>query len=462
MSVEQYNSKAIAICGGGGVSKLDKALKGKKTSNLGFILSLDNDDTGARYTAEFVEYFKAKRIRYVICNISGKEKDPNDLLKKSSEALVKNIVKARNQFFSKCTSYGDLKSAQEITNMTLKPVNWLVNDLFPTGLSIICGASKIGKSWFVQNLCLSISNGDKFLDKPTSKHACWYMALEDDESLSQTRLKMMLKGKTAPANFFISYEIYPMDKVSKDKPTLMEYIAENIKRNPEIKCVVVDTFQKVRSASAYGESMYAHDYRDISTLKKLADELNIAIILIHHTNKMKDRDTDGDPFAKISGTNGLMASADCIFLLDRKRGEQEVQFAFTGRKIRCDNWTISQNDDMTWHKIGTAEEEAHKKKLKEYNNNPYVITIKHLLAMHNGDWSGSSTKFIEELGKLYPNGFPINPNPKNVGKELIGISADLKAIDNIVHLYINPNGGTNGRSHRFYYISKMREQTSIY
>ena len=51
------------------IEKLDKALKGKKTSNLGFILSLDNDDTGARYTAEFVEYFKAKRIRYVICNI---------------------------------------------------------------------------------------------------------------------------------------------------------------------------------------------------------------------------------------------------------------------------------------------------------------------------------------------------------------------------------------------------------
>lgn len=298
MSIEQYNSKAIAICGGGGVSKLDKALKGKKTGNLGFILALDNDKPGARYTDELVAYFKSKRIKYAVCNISGKEKDPNDLLKKSSEALVKNIFKARKEYFSKCTSYRDLKSAQEITSMTLKPVNWLIQDLFPTGLSIICGASKIGKSWFVQNLCLSISNGDKFLDKPALRNACWYMALEDDESLSQARLKMMLKGKPAPNHFFISYEIYPMDKIDKDRPTLMEYIAENIKRNPEIKCVVVDTFQKVRSASAYGESMYAHDYRDISTLKKFADELQIAIILIHHTNKMKDRDTDGDPFAK--------------------------------------------------------------------------------------------------------------------------------------------------------------------
>lgn len=462
MSIEQYGERAVAICGGGGVNKLEKALKEKKTNELGFILSLDNDETGQRYTNEISAFLKSRKIKFVVCNVSGKEKDPNDLLMKSPEALVKNIIKAKEEYFRCCTNYGDLKSASEIMSLNIKPINWFVEDLFTTGLSIICGASKIGKSWFVQNLCLSIANGDKFLDKYTNKHTCWYMALEDDESLSQARLNKMLKGKQAPSNFFISYVIYTMEKLDKDKPTLMEYITENVKRNPEIKLIVIDTFQKVRSPALHGESMYAHDYRDISILKQLADELNISIVLIHHTNKMKDRDTDGDPFAKISGTNGLMASADCIFLLSKKRDEPTVDFTFTGRKIRYDTWTLCQNEnDMTWSKIGTAEEEAQKKKLKEYHNNPYVITIKHLLASNNGDWCGSSTKFIEELGKLYPNGLPINPNPKSVGKELNLIATDLKSIDNIMHLYENPNGGINGRSHRFYYISQKREQASI-
>ena len=116
---------------------------------------------------------------------------------------------------------------------------------------------------------------------------------------------------------------------------------------------------------------------------------------------------------------------------------------------------------MTWTKLGTAEEEAHKKKLIEYQNNPYVITIKHLLASNGGDWCGSSTKFVEELGKLYPNGLPINPSPANVGKELNNLADDLKEIDSIIHLNVNPHGGTNGRSHRFYYISQKREQISI-
>lgn len=462
MSIEQYGNRAVAICGGGGVNKLEKAFKGKKRNELGFILSFDNDDTGQRYTSEISAFLKSKKIKFVVYNVAGKEKDPNDLLMKSPEALIKNIINAKQEYFRSCTNYGDLKSASEIMSMDIKPINWFVEDLFTTGLSIICGASKIGKSWFVQNLCLSISNGDKFLDKPTNKQTCWYMALEDDESLSKTRLDKMLKGKPAPKNFYISYTIYPMEKLDKDKPTLMEYIAENVKRNPEIKLVVIDTFQKVRSSALRGESMYAHDYRDISTLKQLADELNIAIVLIHHTNKMKDRDTDGDPFSKISGTNGIMASADCIFLLSKKRDEQTVDFTFTGRKIRYDTWKLCQNEnDMTWRKIGTAEEEARKRKLKDYQNNPYVITIKHLLASNNGDWSGSSTKFIEELGKLYPNGFPINPSPINVGKELGNITVDLKEIDNIIHLYETPHGGRTGRLHRFYYISQKRDQMSI-
>ena len=454
MSIEQYGGKAVAVCGGGAVSKLDKALKGLKTGNLGFIIALDNDDAGQKYASELGAFLKGKNIKYITYNVSGTEKDPNDLLQKSPELLVKHIIKAKEEFYKSCTNYGDLKSAKEITTMDIAPTNWLVEDLFTTGLSIICGASKIGKSWFVQNMCLAVSTGTRFLDKPTHKCTCWYMALEDDDALTKMRLNKMLKGGEAPNNFLISHEIYPMDRVDKNRPTLIEYIKQNVQRNKEIKLVIIDTFQKVRSASLPGESMYAHDYRDISTLKQLADELRLAIVVIHHTNKMKDRDTDGDPFAKVSGTNGLMASADCIFLLDKKRDEQKVNFAFTGRKIRCDTYVLTQNEDMTWNKIGTAEEEAYKTRVKEHASSPYVITIKHLLATNNGDWEGSATAFIEQIGKLYKDGFPIKSNPTTVGKDLNELTNDLKVFDGIIHLNINPSGGVNGRMHRFYYVRK--------
>ena len=43
--------------------------------------------------------------------------------------------------------------------------------------------------------------------------------------------------------------------------------------------------------------MYGNDYDDISSIKRIADQYNIAIILVHHLRKMKDSD---DPFNEVS------------------------------------------------------------------------------------------------------------------------------------------------------------------
>ena len=463
MSIEQYHSPAIATCGGNGIIKLSEILKNKNIKNtLSFIISFDNDDAGIKFTKELSDYLKKEKVKFITYNIAGKYKDPNDCLQNNNTELVKNIIKAKDMFYKQQTSYGDLKSVKEIMNMQFSETKWYINKLFTNGVNLLCGASKSGKSWFVQQLCLAISSGEYFLNEPSSKAECWYMAMEDDEELSQVRLKKMLQESAVPDGLYISYEIYPMDKTSNDRPTLVEYIRANLKRNPNIKIIVIDTFQKIRSSAVYGEGMFAHDYRDISTFKQLAEEFKICIIIVHHLNKMRDKDAEGDPFSKINGTNGLMASADCIFLLNRKRGEDTATLSFTGRKIGEDSWTIRQNsNNMKWQKVGTAEEEAYKKKVKEHNNNPYVITIKHLLATYDGDWTGSSTKFIEELAKLYPNGMPINPQPISVGRELNELTNDLKQLDEIIHLNTNTNGGVNGRQHRLYYINKKREQASM-
>lgn len=460
MSIEQYGAYAIATCGGNGINKLSEILKRKKVSTLSFILSFDNDDVGKKFTAEVSEFFKKEKIKFIAYNIAGTEKDPNDLLMKSSEKLVKNIIKAKDEFYKKFTNYGDLKSAKDIMNMQFSPVPWYVDKLFTNGVTLFCGASKSGKSWFVQQLCLAICSEEKFLGQKTEKNACWYMALEDDIELSQSRLARMLQGKMPSDDFSISYEIYPMDKVDKNRPTLMEYIRENIKKNSKIKVVVIDTFQKIRSSSLYGESMFAHDYRDISQIKKVADELKIAIIIIHHTNKMKDKDTNGDPFAKISGTNGLMASADCIFMLDRKRSEEKALLSFIGRKIGDETWEIRQNPiNMTWEKVGTLEEETLKRNRQEYENDAFVKTIKSLLERNNGSWTGTCTTFLEECGKYL--GYTPNKDISATGKELNALTNKLKINDEIIHLTPDKNGGNNGRLHSFYYINREQEKLQL-
>ena len=57
---------------------------------------------------------------------------------------------------------------------------------------------------------------------------------------------------------------------------------------PKTKLVIIDTLQKVRDSrgSAGKTGMYGNDNDDISAIKKIADERNISIILVHHLRKL--------------------------------------------------------------------------------------------------------------------------------------------------------------------------------
>jgi hypothetical protein len=461
MSIEQYNGYAVATCGGNGLNKLSEIFKNKKVkSRLSFILCFDNDDAGVKFNQELSDFLKKEKIKFVSYNVAGNCKDPNELLMANSTEFVKNIVKAKDCFYKSCTSYGDLKSASEIMNMNFSPLIWYVDNLITNGANLLCGQSKCGKSWFILQMCLAVCNGTEFLDFKTTKSTCWYMALEDDERSTFERLKILLKDKIPPSNLLLSYELYPMDKVDKNKPTLDEYIDMTLKRNPNIKVIVIDTFQKIRSSTLYGEGMFAHDYRDISLFKKLAEKFKVSITVVHHVNKMKDKDTNGDPFAKISGTNGLMACADCTYMLYRPRNEEKGGLVYTGRKIRENQMILKFNEETRlWSKVGTVEEEAVKKEKEDYDKDVYVNTIKRLLERNNGTWTGTCTQLLEECSNNL--GYTPSKDLSNLGKYLNEVDNKLKRYDKIIHIAPNKNGGNNGRPHSFYFMGKTQQELPL-
>ena len=74
----------------------------------------------------------------------------------------------------------------------------------------------------------------------------------------------------------------------------------------------------------------ANDYRDIGTLKALADKHRIAILLIHHVRKLRS----DDPMDMISGTNGISGATDTNFVLMKtSRSENTATLYCTGRDI---------------------------------------------------------------------------------------------------------------------------------
>ena len=82
--------------------------------------------------------------------------------------------------------------------------------------------------------------------------------------------------------------------------------------------------------STGSEVSYASDYNEIEILKKLAEELKITILLVHHLRKQGD----SDPFNMLSGTNGLAGGVDTMFVLDKsKRCSANATLYCSGRDI---------------------------------------------------------------------------------------------------------------------------------
>ena len=109
---------------------------------------------------------------------------------------------------------------------------------------------------------------------------------------------------------------------------VLEKQIENFKsKHTDLKIIIIDTLQKIRAGD---ETSYASDYRELSILKSLADKLQIAILLVHHTRKCRDN----DPFNMISGTTGISGCVDgSMVMLEKQRGSGEAVLHCVGRDI---------------------------------------------------------------------------------------------------------------------------------
>lgn len=205
--------------------------------------------------------------------------------------------------------------------MELKEPKTIVDKILPSGLHILAGSPKIGKSWLVLWLCQCIATGEDLWGFKTTQGKVLYLCLEDKLPRIKSRL-MSITEDGSEANSYAT-DTLPLGG------GLVEQIEDYLVSNPETLLVVIDTLQQVRSLSSDNMS-YANHYKDISLLKSIADKYDIAIICVHHLRKMKDE----DPFNMISGTMGLSGSADGSYVLVRdSRMSPKAKFYITGRDV---------------------------------------------------------------------------------------------------------------------------------
>ena len=211
--------------------------------------------------------------------------------------------------------------ADTLLSTTLPPTRFIIDRLLPQGLHILAGAPKVGKSWLALWLCLQVAQGTSVWDFLTHRGTVLYLCLEDSLTRIQSRLFQITDDAPEALHFATI--------AAGIGEGLEEQLTNFLTQHPDTSLVVIDTLQRIRTGSDSGNP-YANDYRDIGTLKALADKHHIAILLIHHLRKMND----DDPMNMISGTTGISGATDSNFVLkERRRGSGEATLYCTGRDI---------------------------------------------------------------------------------------------------------------------------------
>ena len=229
-------------------------------------------------------------------------------------------------------------SGDELMKKTVKPIRFVVKDLLPRGLNIVAGKRKEGKSWLMLDLCFSVAAGESFMDHPTEKGTVLHLDLEDPETRLLQRAREI--RDVIPSKF------HEATRAGKLGAGLAEQIKDFVHDHPDTNLVVIDTLQKIRKPKG---DTYVGDYQVVSSLKNLADKLEIAIVCIHHTRKMKAKDT----FDSVLGSTGLTAAADGIYVLERKtEGKPFGQLSFISRDIPDGEISVRfDHDTCRWYPV---------------------------------------------------------------------------------------------------------------
>lgn len=204
-----------------------------------------------------------------------------------------------------------IASAAELQSKIFEPVQYVVPGYIAEGATILAGRPKLGKSWLMLDVGLAVARGGSCLgDIRCDEGDVLYLALEDNERRLQSRITKLIGacGNDWPARFYYSTE-WP-----RSEDGGLENVRVWLKAREKPRLVVVDVLAAFRSPRKREDTLYEGDYAAVKELQRIASEMEVAIVIVHHLRKSA---AEIDPFEKVSGTLGLSGAADTVLVLDR-------------------------------------------------------------------------------------------------------------------------------------------------
>jgi hypothetical protein len=236
-------------------------------------------------------------------------------------------------------------TATELAAAVLPKPNWVIPELIVSGLTVVAGPPKTGKSWLALMLGMMISAGTPGLGGTYKgrKGDVLYLALEDTYARLKARLaRLQAAGYTLASSLHLHTSWPQSDHYG------IEALEQFMIRYPHCKTVIVDTFVQMRARRSKDADLYQYDADTMGTFKRLADRHGVALILFHHLNK----NTTAGIFDRFSGSSGLTGGADTLIALDPRTVNTAV-LEIKGRDLAPQSIAI-ESDNGVWKVLGDA------------------------------------------------------------------------------------------------------------
>lgn len=235
-------------------------------------------------------------------------------------------------------------TGEELLNMEFPDLEFVVDGILPKGLCLLVGRPKKGKSLWSAKIAECIATGQPWGEINILQGDVLYLALEDNNRRLQDRLVKMSSGKSLERL-----------KLATQSPKMGEGFEEALRTwHSQVEkplAVFVDTYAKIKPNRGSKYDEYVAEYNVSGYLQQLADELDIALLLVHHSRK-----SDAiDPYDTVLGSTGITAAVDTMILL---RGTPDgTVLQGKGRDLEEFEHIVKlEKSTLTWTLVGNVEE----------------------------------------------------------------------------------------------------------
>ena len=312
---------ATTICSGGNMGAASKT-DWRAIENRNVLIWADNDEAGKKYADSLYHFLidKTNSIGLVaLPDGIGDKWDAYDAIQDGWD--IGKILSQSNDAplpFNAINIFDLGNDDTKVPDDIIEP-----RILTPSGMLVIAGAPKVGKSDFVLHLLTAAASGGDFLGMKTpygQRRKIFYLQLELEHPYLVERIKKMdIDYDTLQSmkdNLFITARLKDKDgkalhiRLDDEGAQLIKQVISATFTNQPPDIIVIDPIRNI----FFGGGKDGNDERSneammlfLERVVSMRDSINplAGVILVHHTRKISKREMAENPFSAISGASAL-------------------------------------------------------------------------------------------------------------------------------------------------------------